>query len=178
MCFYCISSSCIRSVTNIKVPCSKARGRPRKTWSDCVKADMNVCSLGCIDPQNRTAWRSGTCIRSSGRLLPTPATWTNRSSRKIKSGFKLSLSKLVCIQMWLKKTITLVWPLTNSITCTILNTKETFPLQLFVLFLCICFCSLSFVVVESSGESRKCCWIIFSIYLKPVLKCVSIAGRW
>ena len=72
------SSSCIKSVTNMEVPCSKARGRPRKTWSDCVKVDMNACSIGGIDPQNRTAWRSG--IRSISRLLPTPATGTNRSS--------------------------------------------------------------------------------------------------
>ena len=52
------SSSCIKSA-NMEVPCSRVRGRPRKTWSDCVKADMNVCSLGGIDPQNRTALRSG-----------------------------------------------------------------------------------------------------------------------
>ena len=70
--FYCVkSSSCIKSVSNMEVPCSKARGRPRKTWSDCVKADMNACSLRGIDPQNRTAWRSG--IRSISRLLPYPS---------------------------------------------------------------------------------------------------------
>ena len=57
------SSSCIKSVTNMEVPCSKARGRPRKTWPDCVKADMNACSIGGIGPQNRTALRSG--IRSN-----------------------------------------------------------------------------------------------------------------
>ena len=66
------SSSCIKSVTNMEVPCSREQGIPRKTWSDCVKADMNVCNLGGIDPQNRTAWRSG--IRSISCLLPTPAT--------------------------------------------------------------------------------------------------------
>jgi len=36
---------------------------------------MNACSIGGIDPQNRTAWRSGI-----SRLLPTQATGTNRSS--------------------------------------------------------------------------------------------------
>ena len=45
---------------------------------DCVKADMNACSIGGIDPQNRTAWRSG--IRRVSRLLPTSATGKNRSS--------------------------------------------------------------------------------------------------
>jgi len=62
----------------MEVPCSKARWRPRKTWSDCVKADMNAYSIVGIDPQNRTAWRSG--IRSISRLLPTAATGKNHSS--------------------------------------------------------------------------------------------------
>ena len=57
------SSSCIKSVTNMEVPCSKARGRPRKTWSDCVKADMNACSIGGIDPQNRTTKQNRLEIR-------------------------------------------------------------------------------------------------------------------
>ena len=75
------SSSYIKSVTNMEVPCSRARGRPRKTWSDCVRADMNVCSLGGIDPQNQTAWRSG--IRSISHLLPTPATGTPTADEKL-----------------------------------------------------------------------------------------------
>ena len=54
--------------------------RETMTWSDCVKADMNACSLGGIDPQNRTAWRSG--IRSISRLLPTPATGTTAAVEK------------------------------------------------------------------------------------------------
>ena len=49
------------------------RGRPRKTWSDCVEADMNICNLGGIDPQNRAARRLG--IRRTSRLLSTLATW-------------------------------------------------------------------------------------------------------
>ena len=47
-------------------------------WSDCVKADMNACSIGGIDPQNKTVLRSG--IRIVSPLLPVPATGTNRSS--------------------------------------------------------------------------------------------------
>ena len=27
-------------------------------WSECVKADVDVCNLEGIDPQNREAWRS------------------------------------------------------------------------------------------------------------------------
>jgi len=41
---------------------------------------MNDCSLGGIDPQNRTAWRSG--IRSFSRLLPTPDTGTPAADEK------------------------------------------------------------------------------------------------
>ena len=66
------TSSDHHPVTNMEVPCSKERGRPRKTWSDCVKADMNACSIDGIDPQNRTARRSG--IRSISHLVPNPAT--------------------------------------------------------------------------------------------------------
>ena len=94
----------IKSVTNMEVPCSKARGRPRKTWSDCVKADMNACSIGGIDPQNRTALRSG--IRSISHLLPTQATGTNCSSWKIKSGSsqdkssQVSFKKVIFDKFW------------------------------------------------------------------------------
>ena len=75
-----LSLSFIKSVTNMEVPCLKSQGRPRKTRPDCVMADMNACSLGGIDPQNRTAWRS--VIRSISRLLPTPATWTSAADEK------------------------------------------------------------------------------------------------
>ena len=42
--------------------------------------DRPICSLGGIDPQNRTAWRSG--IRSISRMLPTPTTWTPTADDK------------------------------------------------------------------------------------------------
>ena len=41
------------SMTN---PSARRRGRPKKTWSECVKTDMKMCSLGSIDPLNREAW--------------------------------------------------------------------------------------------------------------------------
>ena len=40
---YIFGTSCIKCVTNMEVPCSRARGRPRKTWSDCDKAE-------CLQP--------------------------------------------------------------------------------------------------------------------------------
>ena len=43
------------------VMCMDVPGRrmPKKTWSECVGADMRECSLGGYDPQNREDWRFG-----------------------------------------------------------------------------------------------------------------------
>ena len=46
------------------------RGRPRKTWSECIKADLKSNNLVDIDPLNRVSWRSN--VRRSSRLLSTP----------------------------------------------------------------------------------------------------------
>ena len=54
------ASSWTNTSTSIAIP---GRGRPRKSWSECVKADVDVCNLEGIDPQNREAWRSG--VRTS-----------------------------------------------------------------------------------------------------------------
>ena len=53
------SSSCINSITSMTIPSARRRGRPKKTWSECVKTDMKMCSLGSIDPLNREAWGLG-----------------------------------------------------------------------------------------------------------------------
>ena len=64
------SSSYINSITSMTIPSARRRGRPKKTWSECVKAGMKMCSLGSIDPLNREAWGLG--VRHSIHLLPTP----------------------------------------------------------------------------------------------------------
>ena len=48
---------------------TRGRGRSKKIWSECVKADMKMCSLGSINPLNREAWVLG--VRHSSHLLPT-----------------------------------------------------------------------------------------------------------
>ena len=53
------SSSCINSITSMTIPSVRRRGRPKKTWSECVKADMKMCILGSIDLLNREARRLG-----------------------------------------------------------------------------------------------------------------------
>ena len=41
--------------------------------SEFVKADVDVCNLGGIDPKNREAWRSG--VRRTLQLQLTLGTW-------------------------------------------------------------------------------------------------------
>ena len=74
------SSSCINSNTSMMIPSARRRGRPKKTWSECVKADMKMCILGRIDPLNREAWGLG--VRHSSHLLPTPVPGTPAAVEK------------------------------------------------------------------------------------------------
>ena len=74
------SSSCINSITRMKIPSARRRGRPKKTWSECVKADMKMCNLGSIDSPNREAWGLG--VRHSSHLLPTPVPGTPAAVEK------------------------------------------------------------------------------------------------
>ena len=67
-----LSPSLTNSITGIAIPGPRGRGRPRKSWSECVKADVDVCNLEGIDPQNREAWRSG--VRRTSHLQLTPGT--------------------------------------------------------------------------------------------------------
>ena len=66
------ASSWTNSITSIAIPGPRGRGRPRKSWSECVKADVDVCNLEGIDPQNREAWRTG--VRRTSQLQLTPGT--------------------------------------------------------------------------------------------------------
>ena len=68
------SSLCINSITSMAIPSARRRRRPKKTWSECVKTDMKMCSLGSINPLNREAW--GLSVRHSSRLLSTPVPGT------------------------------------------------------------------------------------------------------
>ena len=85
------SSSCINSITSMTIPSAKRIGRPKKTWSDCVKADMKMCSLGSTNPPNREAW--GLSVRHSSHLLPSPVPGTPaavENKLRIKSSQKFS----------------------------------------------------------------------------------------
>ena len=65
------ASTYINTITQLLVPGNRGRGRPRKTWSECVKNDIKECNLSNYDPMDRDAWRKA--IRSC-QVLPTPAT--------------------------------------------------------------------------------------------------------
>ena len=72
-CGHAACASCwTNSITSIAIPCPRGRGRPMKSWSECVKADVNVCNLEGINLQNREAWRSG--VRRTSQLQLTPGT--------------------------------------------------------------------------------------------------------
>ena len=74
------SSSCIKSIISMTIPNARRRGRPKKIWSECVKTDTKMCSLGSIDPLNREAWGLG--ARHSSHLLPTPVPGTPAAIEK------------------------------------------------------------------------------------------------
>ena len=48
------ATSCINSITRLGVPGTRNRGRPRKTWSACVRNDMTICNLDGV-------WRNPDC---------------------------------------------------------------------------------------------------------------------
>ena len=74
------ASSGIKTVMDLEVQGTRGRGRPRKSWMDCIKADRVVCGLDGVDPQDRDSWRLG--VRQSVRLLPTPVTGTPAAEEK------------------------------------------------------------------------------------------------
>ena len=53
------ATSSTKSITNFQIFGTRKKGRPRKTWSGCVKTDVNECGLPGIDPLDRDAWRAG-----------------------------------------------------------------------------------------------------------------------
>ena len=60
-CHVAHEASWTKSISGIAV----GRGRPRKSWSECVKVDVDVCNLEAIDSQN---WRSGLQMTSQQQL--------------------------------------------------------------------------------------------------------------
>ena len=47
----------------------RKKERPRKTWSECVKTDVDKCGLANVDPLGRDAWRASIW---HSLVLPSP----------------------------------------------------------------------------------------------------------
>jgi len=67
------ATSCINSIMQLGVPGTRNRGRPRKTWSACVRNDMTICNLDGVNPLDRNSWRKS--VRRC-QVLPTPESGT------------------------------------------------------------------------------------------------------
>ncbi|CAH1266594.1 Hypp3432 [Branchiostoma lanceolatum] len=67
------ASGCINTITKMQLPGSRGRGRPRKSWMECVRKDIKVCGLTSVNPLDRAAWKRGV---TTSRLLPTPVSGT------------------------------------------------------------------------------------------------------
>ena len=70
------ATSCINSITRLGFPGTRDRGRPRKTWSACVRNYMAICNLDGVIGVNRldrNSWR--TSVRRC-QVLPTPESGT------------------------------------------------------------------------------------------------------
>ncbi len=52
----------------VKVEGKKGRGRPLKTWKECVRKDRKDRDLLDVDPEDKPVWRSAVY---ASRLLPT-----------------------------------------------------------------------------------------------------------
>ena len=59
---------CINSITRLELPGTRECGRPRKTWSACVRNDMTICNVDGVNPLDRNSWR--TSVRRC-QVLPT-----------------------------------------------------------------------------------------------------------
>jgi len=67
------ATSCINSITRLGLPGTRDRGRPRKTWSACVRNDMTICNVDDVNPLDRNSWRMS--VRRC-QVLPTPESGT------------------------------------------------------------------------------------------------------
>ena len=64
------ATSCIKQITNLAVPSNRGRGRPRKTWAECVRKDMDDLGLSGVNLQDKVAWRN--VVPHSLLVQPTP----------------------------------------------------------------------------------------------------------
>ena len=82
------ATSCINSITRLELPGTRDRGRPRKTWSACVKNDMTTCIMymqpGWCQPV-RQEFMENECEALPG--VAYPGVRDNRSTLNTKTGY-------------------------------------------------------------------------------------------
>ena len=85
------ASSWTNSITSIAIPGPRGRGRPRKSWSECVKADVYVQPRRHRSPEQRSLemW----CEKDK----PTaayPRNWETICSLNFKPGFETRIKRV------------------------------------------------------------------------------------
>ena len=78
------ATSCINSITRFELPGTRDRGRPRKTWSACVRNDMTICNLDGVNPL-RQEFMENECEALPG--VAYPGVRDNRSTLNTKTGY-------------------------------------------------------------------------------------------
>ena len=69
------ATSCIKWVTDLRIPGNRGRKTSGKIWCECVKIDVSNCGLVAVDPLDRNAWKAD--VRHSlVVLIPLNGTWT------------------------------------------------------------------------------------------------------
>ena len=87
------ASSCINSITHLGLPGTRDRGRPRKTWSACVRNDLTICDLDGVNPLDRNSWRMS--VRHC-QVLPTPESGTTAAPQIPKPDMMNMMISLYC----------------------------------------------------------------------------------
>ena len=60
--------SCIKYITNCQFHGPRKKGRPQKTWSDCVKTDVELCGLAAVEVKKKR-WTRQTFLMARAKCL-------------------------------------------------------------------------------------------------------------
>ena len=76
----------LKSVSAYQILSESDRGRPRKTWSACVRNDMTICNLDGVNPlDKKQEFMENECEALPG--VAYPGVRDNRSTLNTKTGY-------------------------------------------------------------------------------------------
>ena len=78
----------INRCRNIKVNSRRKAGRPKKTWQETIRNDIEKWNLKDVDPSNREAWKQSVL---TARTRPTPKQGKRTSSSRLGAQETLNL---------------------------------------------------------------------------------------